>query len=331
MVCHVAKPEEMPVDEHGNRADILMDPNSTINRANPSRFFEQYFGASARDTYKQLTSMLGITPYIPRYKAETELLRLPPEQIASALRYLVGFYQQAAPEMSKWFDAGQLCTNHEDQVQYLSEVIEKGIGMYMPPDQEKRFPVAVSDLENSPYKPVYGPVTYIGNSGKKVTTKNPVRIGPMYFILLEKIADDGTAVASCRTQHHGVLAQLTKNDKYANPIKLQAVRGAGEAEVRIFLSNMGAKWVAELMDRNNNPFTHKHMVMNLLTHPTPGNIENLVDRKEIPFGGAKPLALIKHLLEVSGLRFEYKQFDPNAGPSHFAARDTGSDDKESDS
>lgn len=320
----------MPVDEAGNRADILMDPNSTINRANPGRFFEQYFNAASRDTCKKILSVLELQQGMPRYKAETALLKKDEALINSTFEYLLGYYRLAAPEMAKWFDENGLCANYEEKVQYLSEVVEKGLGIYLPTDQEKSFQESITEIENSQYRPIYGPVSYVGNSGKRVTTKNPVRIGSMYFIVLEKIADDGTAVASCRTQHHGVIAQLAKSDKYSSPITLQAVRGMGEAEIRIALSNMGARWVAEVMDRNNNPYTHKHMVVNLLTHPTPANVDNLVDRREILFGGAKPLTLIKHLLEVSGIRMVYTPFDPNAGPMNFTASDTG-DEKESDS
>lgn len=320
----------MPVDEAGNRADILMDPNSTINRANPGRFFEQYFNAASRDACKVILNTLEIPQGTPRYKAETALLRKEESLINNAMDYLIGYYRLAAPEMAKWFDEKNLCMAYEERVQYLSEIAEKGLGIYLPTDQEKSFQESVTEIENSVYKPTYGPVTYTGNSGKKVTTKNPVRIGSLYFIVLEKIADDGTAVASCRTQHHGVIAQLAKSDKYSSPITQQAVRGMGEAEIRIALSNMGARWVAELMDRNNNPYTHKHMVVNLLTNPNPANIDNLVDRREIKFGGAKPLILIKHLLEVSGIRLAYTPFDPNAGPTNFTASDIG-DEKESDS
>jgi hypothetical protein len=46
--------------------------------------------------------------------------------------------------------------------------------------------------------------------------------------------------------------------------------------------------------------------MNILTHPTPTNIERLVDRNKVPFGGSRPVNLFKHILASRGLRFFYK-------------------------
>lgn len=299
----------MPVDSAGNRADIVMDPNSTINRANPGRFFEQYLNASRRDAYKQVLAMTGIQAGTVRYRAETALRKMPEDQFKAVTTLLLDYYRIAAPEMYSWFESGEISQDYESMIGYVSEIIEKGLGIHKPTNQQKPTDDIIIELEHSRFKPTYGPVTYVGNSGRRVTTKKPVRIGELYFIVLEKIADDWAAVSSAKTQHFGVPAQLTKQDKYTKPARQQAVRGAGEAEVRIFVSNIGPRWVAELMDRNNNPLTHRSMVEKLLTAPNPSNIENLVDRREIPFGGARPLVLIKHLIEVSGAKFAYKPYD----------------------
>ena len=160
------------------------------------------------------------------------------------------------------------------------------------------------------YRQVYGPVTYLGDSGKVVTTLENIRIAPVYMILLEKIGDTWSAVSSGKIQHFGVLSQLTKNDKFNKPARNQAVRGAGEAEVRVFISYIGTKFVVEMMDRNNNPTTHKLIVNKILSADKPTNIDNLVDRKIHPFGGNKPVQLVNHILQVSGIKFKYSPHQP---------------------
>lgn len=294
----------MPVDADGNRADVIMDPNSVINRANPGQFFEQYFNASARDTHKRLCAQLGVAPFMREMDAYNHIAKLPKEQVMQSFLYLKRFYQITTPVMASWFDEGKIEATNEE---YLAEIVNKGISLYIPTDNQIVTQEAVLELERE-YKPTYGPVTYVGENGNVVTTKKPVRIGSVYLILLEKIGDDWSAVSSGKLQHFGVLSPLTRGDKYAKPSRNQAVRGAGEAEVRIFVSYIGPTFVAELMDRNNNPRTHKSMVEKILKAEKPGHIENLVDRNAIPFGGSKPLNVLKHLVSVSGMRFQYKPY-----------------------
>jgi hypothetical protein len=111
-----------------------------------------------------------------------------------------------------------------------------------------------------------------------VTTKVPVRIGSVYIILLEKIADDWTAISSGKTQHYGVLSQVTNADKYALPYRAQSIRAWGEAEKRLLAAYVGPRTAAEIMDRNNNPETHKQILNAILEAAEPTDIYNTVDR-----------------------------------------------------
>jgi DNA-directed RNA polymerase beta subunit len=49
-LCQIAKPEDMPVDQNGNRADIIMDPNSTVSRMNLGRVYEMYINITTKKT-----------------------------------------------------------------------------------------------------------------------------------------------------------------------------------------------------------------------------------------------------------------------------------------
>lgn len=305
VICKVIPAADMPVDADGNRADFLMDPNSTINRANPGRLFEQYYNASSRDTHKRLCGMLGVTPFTKEVTAYNQLGKLDNTVVDQSMDYLMGFYRLTSPQMVDWFTSGQITATPRE---YLSEIVERGIGLFMPPDNQPVAQEVVLELEKY-YKPTYGPVSYVGNSGVRCTTVKPVRIAPVYIILLEKTGDDWSAVSSGKLQLFGVLSQLTKGDKFSRPARNQAVRVPGEGEIRLFLANCGERFTAEVMDRNNNPITHKAMLQGIFNAIQPGNIQNLVDRGAIPFGGSKALQLLKHLCEVSGFTFVYQKHD----------------------
>jgi hypothetical protein len=175
------------------------------------------------------------------------------------------------------------------------------------------------EIEENGYKPTYGPVSYVGNSGRRVTTKKPVRIASVYMILLEKVGDDWNAVASGKLQHHGVLAQLGRSDKYLNPARTNPVRAAGEAEIRIFLANLHSLGVAEIMDWNNNPQTHRVIVDGYLSASQPSNIERMIDRNMFPLGGSKPLMIIRHMLETAGIQLEFTPYELNVAPYRLAS------------
>lgn len=298
VMCQIGEPDEMPIDEDGNRADIVMDPNSTISRTNVSRLFEQYYNSASRDVHKRICKTLGVIPY----SKNPDISKIDNDIINDAYLYLLEYYKIISPVMFNWFKDGLI---KQTKTEYLREIVSVGVSLYIPTDNQPESEVIIQQLEKH-YKPTYGPVSYVGNSGKRVITKKPVRIGSVYMILLEKTGDDWSAVSSGKLQHFGVLSQITKQDKYSKPTRNQAVRGTGEAEVRILSSYVGSEFVAELMDRNNSPQTHKLLINGIMSSDTPTNIDNLINRAEHPFGGAKPMQLIAHIAQCGGFKFKYE-------------------------
>ena len=298
----------MPVDEAGNVADVVMDPNSTIARMNLGRLYEQYINAASRDVRVKIMKDLGL---VGNEKNLQKLLEDMNEHlIEKSWSYLLGFYSIVSPKMYSWFISGEyIGSKHE----HLACIIKRGIFLYIPTDNEPESEDIIKELEKN-YRPVYGPVSYIGNSGRRVTTINPVRIGGLYMILLEKIADDWTAVSSGKLQHFGVLSQVTNSDKYSQPSRNQAIRALGESEIRIYVSYAGPEVTADILDRNNNPATHKEILKNILEAEQPTNIFSAVDRSKFPLGGSKPLTLVKHIGMCSGWKFVYKKHIPNYKP-----------------
>ena len=302
--CKIVKAENMPVDAEGNRADIIMEPNGIISRSNPGQLYEQFYNATARDTHKRLCAMIGVKPFTKKIPAYNEIVKLGEARINEIFQYLYRFYSIISPVQASWFDNNQIEATIPE---YLAEIVEIGIGIYLPTDNQPMSEDIVEQLGRE-YPSCYGPISYVGNSGRRVTTKYPARIGSVYMLLLEKTGDDWSAVSSGKLQHFGVLSQLTRGDKYSKPARNQAVRVLGEAEGRIMVSYIGPRFMAEMMDRNNNPKTHKMMVEKILRAEKPSNIDSLVNRKEHPFGGSKPLQLLKHILQCGGIKFTYRPY-----------------------
>ena len=114
-----------------------------------------------------------------------------------------------------------------------------------------------------------------------------------------------------KLHHFGILTPMTKFEKYSLPHRNSPIRTMGETESRLYSSYCGIECVAEMMDRNNNPSTHREMVRNILEAEYPSNIDSTVDRTKIPFGNAKPLQLVKHIGFCYGWKFSYKNDNYN--------------------
>jgi DNA-directed RNA polymerase beta subunit len=314
VICKIEEPENMPVDAAGNRADIVVDPVSTISRMNISKLYEHYFGSAARDivhhirnsfdtalitnSYSEFIAATSVNLYNINNNVYTKdmLLRVNPSIISHLYNHLMSLYELTCDKQYEFYKNE---ITSDEQVDHLLSVLNNGIYLYMPIGNNKDTVDIVATIEER-FKPVWGQVKYVGNSLIESTTKSKVRIGPMYYMLLEKIADDWSSVSSGRLQHFGVLSSVVKSDKFAYPYRNSPVRTAGESETRIYSGYCGGEAIAELMDRSNSPVTQKNIIWKILNAEKPTAIKELVDRDKIPFGSTKPILLVKHILSVSG-------------------------------
>lgn len=297
VICSIMKTEDMPVDADGNIADLIMDGGSILSRMNLGRLYEQYIQGVIRDVTKRIRTKLNITGHTEYKvtKALRDLQQKQPQLIQECHEYAMSLYETISqPHYQSYLNLTQ-----DEIIEHLAGIVLEGIIVWYPTDNQKETPQIVADLETR-FKPTYTPVTYRDATGKLVTTKTPVRIAPVYCILLEKTADVFAAVSSGRLQHFGVLSPINKMEKHTKPWHNSPVRTIGETEARIIVGYGGREAIAELMDRNNNPSTHRYIVKRILQSQTPSNIQEAIDRNLIPLGAAKPLQILKHFTTCSG-------------------------------
>lgn len=304
VICKVEEPENMPVDEAGNRADIVMDSASVISRMNLGRLYEHYFGAACRDVTKSVCAILGVNPSAGKI-TEFTLSKMDPDVIKHAYQRLMHFYQLVSSRQYEFFN---FTINEEEKQQHLCDVVNEGIYLYYPVDNEKDIIKVVQEVDKA-FKPTFGPVSFVGDSKQRVTTSNNIRIAPLYMMLLDKIADDWSSVSSGKLQHFGVLSPQTKTEKFMYPYRNSPVRTIGETEGRIFAGYCGREAIAEMMDRSNSPFTQRNVIWNILSSNVPTNIDHVVDRDYVRLGGSRPLQLIRHIMGVAGVEIVYEPED----------------------
>lgn len=313
VVVKVVPKEDMPIDEAGNRVHVIMAGDATLSRQNLGRLYEQLFNASGRDLVKEFCTTFNVpfitTPHgqkltlADKLRVQEAFKTKKPEALAAWERFL-RFHDIIVPQQAAFYRSeAAKGLAHE----HMIEAMEDGIYLHHPSNNDPELPNVVEGVK-SEFMPHMSRVTYRGNSGRMVTTREKILIGEIYFIVLEKTGDEWTSVSSGKLQNFGILSHINNQDKNTSPWRQQAIRAWGETETAIGVSYMGTEVMAEIMDRNNNIEAHRYGVYNILRAENPANIPVLIDRDKIPLGSAKPLELVKHLALCNGWQFAYQPY-----------------------
>jgi len=298
--CATRKDEDMPVDENGNRADVVIYGGSTVKRMNIGRMYEQFLNAASRDLTHRLRRECGLDAKLKPTQYQIAQLNGQPI-IDWCWEKLLGYYHIVTP-----LQYDMLMVDNEDpnaRFRHVSSVLKDGIYLYFPPDNPVNNLEMVMAVRDSEYCPHYGPVTYRDNAGRMVTTSGPVLIGSLYMIMLEKTGEDWSGAASVKTQHFGVPAKLSNYDKQTSPGRQAPVRGLGESETRLFTTTVGPQATMELLDQSNNPDSHRMATETILKSTFPTNIDRAVDRQKVPLGHSRPVSFVNHLMACRGIKF----------------------------
>jgi len=291
--------DDMPIDAYGNRAEVITDPSSTISRMNLGRVYESYLGATSRDNRNRLINYL-LTRY-GKKKLHQLIPILTEEDIIYCYNYLHGLYKLINPQM----DAFITGLTREDLLQHIQEVLLGNIVFFYPPDNEYNIVDVIASIEDSIYRPYYTEVTYRNTLKNKVMTKEKIRIGNMYIMALEKVADDYMAVSSAKVNNFSFPVKSSNVDKHRYQHSHNPTKTLGETEIRIMNAYASPEANAEIVDINTNPNSHKQIIKNILNSDHP--IANLpdIDRTANPYGQNKPLMIFKHMGNAFGIDFSY--------------------------
>ena len=284
VIVKILPDNEMPVDKHGNRAELIVDPSSIISRMNVGALYENYVTASAMEVKSQTFEIMNKT-----------------NDINKAFNNILNYLKIISPEQ---FEIYSQIKNDDDKLEIINEVMEKHLFIYYPVDGNKNHIEIIKNIENSIYKPFRDNVTYIVN-GKKHTYEDKIFIGKNYIMLLEKTAENWSSVSSSKTNHFRLPTTLSKENRNKMPWRQNAVRFIGETEVRIFSGYTDPLFTAEVLDRNNNIKAHKNVYENILNSDKPTNIDFIVNRNKVKYGESGPKELIKSITNSVGFKMVY--------------------------
>lgn len=305
ILCKIRQKENMYVDELGNHVDCVMDDLSTIRRLNPSRFYEQYYSAARRDTLKRAFVMAGFYPDLmtrdkpSRSHVKEFVAHMPQDKVDEVYNYILGFVAILSPLLLVKLNT-QYTQVPNYKRKYLEACFSNRIELEFPVDNPICFLEATKLLRDH-YPAILSRLSWVDErTGEVRTTVDPILVGDVDMMVLEKTAEDYSAVYSAKLQHYGTPARLTNFDKHSAPGRLQPNKTMCEAGIRTQASYCGGEYVADISDAANNPAAHREMNLMILRHDTPTNIPKILDRTKIPKGGHRPKALYDHISRCAG-------------------------------
>lgn len=288
VVVEIRKEEDMPVDDYGRRADVIMDPDSTINRMNIGRMYEHGTNWYSAMVLMRLREMRDANPT---------------GYVQEAWDYLMRYYRAASVEhYNLMLETYQNPTEYREHLEYILRW-KDGIHMWMPSDRLDAGAPAYRSIMRAFPEFQKTPVTFRNKEGRVVRTKAPIAIGSMYIIVLEKTGDDWSAVSSPKLQHYGIPAMVNGDNKYSTPGREQPVKFTGESETRLLNAVMGGEAAADIVDMPNMPAGQKLIVKEILAVDNPSAIPEVLNKNLCPPGSNRALQIIKHLLLCGGITF----------------------------
>ena len=271
--------DRMPLDSAGNRADLIMDHVSALGRLKLGGFYEQYINAAMVAEAGRLVELIKHTDHDAIWQR------------------VLNFYSIVSPLY--WEILREKMTDINEQRNHINCIISEGFYLWLPSHSPSHGSHTIKLLLKY-FPATYGPITYTGSSGRKLTTKQPVLIGSCYFMLLNKIGDQWSGVTGSKTQHHGVLAKLHTSDRDLTPGRTRYVKIISEADGRLIVSAAGSRVVVELLDRSNSPESNRAVCESIINADNPSNIESAVDRTKVLLGNNRANRYCQHVTSCAG-------------------------------
>ena len=303
VICRVLPDHMMPVDELGNRVDVITDSMSTISRMNLGRAYQAYFGATSRDERQRF-----LNQFITKYGNDF-LYKLQKDDLVFIRSHLHSLYSKINTDMEEFITS----IDEEELFAHFKRIVEHNLSIYYPPDNGYNVTDVITNIEASVHKPHLGKLTYIDELGNRVTTDEDIRVGQLYFMVLEKIANNYSGVSSSKVNNFGFPVKGTNLDKFKYPHSLTPTKTLGETEERILESFAPPEVIADMIDITLNPISHKLLIKGILESPTGFDPNFNIDRSKVEYGQTKSLMILKHIFNAYGIDYVYEEANNDQG------------------
>lgn len=294
VVVEVVEDEkDMPVDEEGNIAEVVLSDKANVARLIPWAIKEPFINACARDIQKDIRKM---------------------GSYEEAFAHLVRFYEIMSPPQADLIKEtlinGNLSEESREIVDYSRNA--KRLPIYVPPAAEwlkKDFYKQIMEFR----PPNMSPITFRNSSGRMVTTKKKYLIGEMYFFVLDKSESEASACAGALNNHFGLPSKKNRLTKRATQTKESPSRHNGESEGRAKIAFGRPQDHTDLLELTTHPKKRKDKFINIFNAPKPSNMDVTVDHSSYGTKGSIPNKIIASMIGTMGIEMVFKEINQNKG------------------
>ena len=276
-VLIIVPDDEMPVDEQGFRADVVIDPISVLKRTNIIQLYEQYVNRVLKWQAMHLDELGSIQNQFNR---------------------IVEVLNDINPEYAKI-----IVQQHPDlklKTHYVEMCKADTIKICCPPSMDNMTADMIKLLEKKYQTPI-SPVTFtiVTSTGKKkVTTKDPVCIGKKYIYLLSKYPKPLAPGYGFVNKVH---LPVNSKDKNGSPLGTTPIR-FGESESRIFAAAIEIPTILRLKSLySGSRMGPKMMIGALMDAPVPSQLSRVDIDTETLYNDNPAVRIAHHMMETCGL------------------------------
>lgn len=279
--------DHMPVDEHGIRADVIINVDSPFNRMNTGQLDEQQLNRIGQIIQQRvINNQLG--------------------DLNSTVNYVLEFLNDVRPNWCKVVK-NRLKTE-QDKIEFIEDIKNEGIYLWIPPycnlDMEKII-IDLTDKYQAHETRVQYKIKDKDGNIKIISTEDTVCIGKKYVYLLNKIPLNlSSAVSTGYVSQFGTPVKVKSDSiKHQNRVKPTPLR-FGEDEISLLAMATGTDNTFRFMSLYSAaPELVKEMVKQLLSSEKPTAFNKLDVSKEEIVNNNINVSIMRHMLGIVGIDF----------------------------
>jgi len=314
VIVKIEKEENMPIDQYGRRAEIVVSREAGTNRNIVGRDHAFTTVDCIHTATEMLLQLCGLPSlFTTDHEADKFVRKMPIQTKDAALALLHELYSLINKEQAEQLD--RFREDRDEMNLLISDCLRRGIVLALPldvvaagnqRDSDHALPIGplgiTIPLLNSRFNRPATPITYTLFNGEKIVTKASMKIAPVYYALLDKTGQSFNVAYTTYRQVRGLTAHPSKRHKQVSVVSYASAKQIGNDEAivlgGVISPDTMAKYIRDLSDPKYNAAS---IVKGIQT----GEAYPEISVSEIPVGSNPGLQLVKHVFLAMGVDLSY--------------------------
>jgi hypothetical protein len=218
VIMRVIPWQNMPVDDHGNRAEMIAGNTPAFRRQILGSLIEQDVNFINIHLWKDVVTLKEAGDYAKAWDAVWH------------------FYDAVNPE----FGALMTTLDADERIDHIDWVCRDENEFAVQTGSQEVVGIKIAERLEERYPNIQPtPVTFINDSGETKRTRYPVVISSLYYVMLDKFGDDMSCQSMPKLNVFGLPTSLSKHERARDFYRATLNRNVGETEGRLYINQKG--------------------------------------------------------------------------------------------